>query len=150
GRETEDRPHVRLSGPDRAAAERLASLPDEVATILVITSSYPYDLEDLEDRVGAVVWSSHAGEAEGEALAELLSGRRDFSGRLAQTCPASIPLPSDLAYDVFASSSTYLYGQCSSFSFGHGLSVDRPHWCDVEIVAGPVAMQASLTPTTPR
>src|SRR5699024_3198278 len=150
GRETEDRPHVRLSGPDRAAAERLASLPDEVATILVITSSYPYDLEDLEDRVGAVVWSSHAGEAEGEALAELLSGRRDFSGRLAQTWPDSSPLPSVLDYDVIATSSTYLYGQGSSFPFGHGLAVDRPHWSDVEIVAGPDAMQVSLTLTTPR
>src|SRR5690606_23783560 len=34
GRETEDRPHVRLSAPDRAAAERLAALPGDVATVL--------------------------------------------------------------------------------------------------------------------
>src|SRR5699024_2941213 len=149
GRETEDRPHVRLSGPDRAAAERLASLPDDVATILVLTSSYPYDLEGLEDRVGAVVWSSHAGEAEGEALAALLSGRRDFSGRLAQTWPDSGPLPAVLDYDVITTSSTYLYGQPARFALGHGLAVDRPHWSDVEVLAGPDALHVEVTLTAP-
>ena len=149
GRETEDRPHPRLSGPDRAALERLAAMPDEVATVLVIISSYPYDLEGFEERVGAVVWSSHAGEAEGEALADLLTGRRDFSGRLAQTWPDSGPLPSVLDYDVITTGSTYLYGQGARFALGHGLAVDRPHWSDVEITAGPDSVQVTVTLTAP-
>ena len=149
GRETEDRPHVRLPAPDRAAARRLAALPDQVATILVITSSYPFDLEGLEEQVGAVVWSSHAGEAEGEALADLLTGRRDFSGRLAQTWPDSSPLPSVLDYDVIGTGMTYLYGQGSRFGFGHGLAVDRPEWSDVEIVAGADSLQVTVTLTAP-
>lgn len=149
GRETEDRPHVRLSGPDRAAAERLAALPRSVATVLVITSSYPYDLEGLEERVGAVVWSAHAGEAEGEALADLLTGRRDFSGRLAQTWPGSRPLPSVLDYDVITTGSTYLYGQDARFPFGHGLTVDRTGWSAAEITAGADALQVTVTLTAP-
>lgn len=149
GRETEDRPHVRLSGPDRAAVERLAALPADVATILVITSSYPYDLEGVEERVGAVVWSSHAGEAEGEALADLLTGRRDFSGRLAQTWPDASPLPSVLDYDVIGTGSTYLYGQGARFPFGHGVSVDRTRWSDVEVTAGPEALQVAVTVSGP-
>lgn len=149
GRETEDRPHVRLSGPDRAAAELLAALPDDIATVLVITSSYPYDLEGLEERVGAVVWSSHAGEAEGEALADLLTGRRDFSGRLAQTWPDSAPLPSVLDYDVISTGSTYLYGQGARFSFGHGLTLDRAGFSDVQITPGEESVQVSVTLTPP-
>lgn len=149
GRETEDRPHVRLAGPDRAAAERLASLPEAVATVLVVLSSYPYDLEGLEERVGAVVWSSHAGEAEGEALAELLGGRREFSGRLAQTWPDSSPLPSVLDYDVITTGSTYLHGQGARFAFGHGLAVDRARWDDPRITAGPDALQVEVALTAP-
>ncbi|MGP5641128.1 glycoside hydrolase family 3 N-terminal domain-containing protein [Brachybacterium tyrofermentans] len=149
GRETEDRPHVRLSGPDRTAVERLASLPADVATVLVITSSYPYDLEGFEERVGAVVWSSHAGEAEGEALADLLTGRRDFSGRLAQTWPDASPLPSVLDYDVIGTGSTYLYGQGARFPVGHGLSVDRTSWSDIEVTAGPEALQVAVTVSAP-
>lgn len=149
GRETEDRPHVRLSEPDRAAVERLAALPSGVATVLVITSSYPYDLEGLEEQVGAVVWSSHAGEAEGEALADLLTGRRDFSGRLAQTWPDSSPLPSVLDYDVIGTGATYLYGQGARFPLGHGLTVDRTRWSDVEITAGPESLQVTVTVSAP-
>jgi beta-glucosidase len=149
GRETEDRTEVRLPAPARTAAERLAALPAEVATVLVITSSYPYDLEGLEDRVGAVVWSSHAGEAEGTALADLLAGRRNFSGRLAQTWPGSSPLPSVLDYDVIATSSTYLYGQEARFPFGHGLSTDRADWGRAGITAGPEGLCAEVTLSAP-
>lgn len=149
GRETEDRPHVHLAAPDRAAAQLLADLPDEVATVLVILSSYPYDLDGLEERIGAVVWSSHAGEAEGEALAALLTGRRDFSGRLAQTWPDASPLPSVLDYDVLTAGSTYLHGQGASFPFGHGLAVDQTQWDDIQVTAGPDALQVELTLAAP-
>jgi beta-glucosidase len=144
GRETEDRPHARLPDPDRAAAEALAALGDEVATVLVITSSYPYDLEGLEERVGAVVWSSHAGEAEGEALADLLTGRRDLSGRLAQTWPGSAPLPPLSDYDVISTGSTYLYGQEARFPFGHGLSVDPVAWPEASLATDPDGITARV------
>lgn len=150
GRETEDRPHARLPQPDRTAARRLAALPDHIATVLVITSSYPYDLEGLEDQVGAIVWSSHAGEAEGEALADLLRGHRDFSGRLAQTWPGSSPLPSVLDYDVIGTGSTYLYGQSARFPLGHGLAVDRVHWSEPEVTAGAESLQVRISLTAPR
>lgn len=149
GRETEDRPHAQLMGPDREAAELLAALPDTVATVLVLTSSYPYDLQGLEERVGAVVWSAHAGEAEGEALAALLTGERDFSGRLAQTWPDSSPLPSVLDYDVIATGSTYLYGQGARFPFGHGLALDETAWSAPRVEADADALTVATTLTAP-
>ncbi|MEE1618718.1 glycoside hydrolase family 3 N-terminal domain-containing protein [Brachybacterium sp. J153] len=149
GRETEDRPHVRLAAPDLAAAEALADLAGEVATVLVITSSYPYDLGGLEERIGAVVWSSHAGEAEGEALADLLTGARDFSGRLAQTWPDSSPLPSVLDYDVIGTGATYLYGQGARFPFGHGLAVDPTSWPEASLTTGPAGITARVRVAAP-
>ena len=149
GRETADRPDVHLPEPARAAAEHLAALPDDVATILVITSSYPYDLDGLEERIDAVVWSAHAGEAEGEALADLLTGRRDFSGRLAQTWPGSAELPSVLDYDVISTSSTYLYGQESRFAFGHGLATDPVQWKQAEVAAGADALHVEVALSAP-
>lgn len=149
GRETEDRPHVRLSTPDREAAEHLAQLAEHMPTVLVITSSYPYDLEGLEERVGAVVWSSHAGEAEGEALADLLTGRRDFSGRLAQTWPTSDPLPPLLDYDVITAGSTYLYGQPARYGFGHGLAVDPTTWPEASLDTDPTGIAARVRVAAP-
>jgi beta-glucosidase len=149
GRETEDRQEVRLPGPMREAVERLVALPADVASVLLITSSYPYDLEGFEDEVGAVVWSSHAGEAEGLALTDLLAGNRDFSGRLAQTWPGSQPLPSVLDYDIISTSSTYLYGQDARFAFGHGLSIDRVQWSDAEITAEPDGLHIGVRLSAP-
>lgn len=147
GRETEDRPHLRLPEGDRAALRALAALPAEVATVLVITSSYPYDLEGLEEQVGAVVRSAHAGEAEGEALADLLTGARDFSGRLAQTWPTSAPLPSVLDYDTIGTSMTYQYGQEAGFGFGHGLTLDPCDWhgIDARWDGDEIAVQVDVT-----
>jgi beta-glucosidase len=150
GRETEDRPDLRLTAQDRAAAERLAALPAGITTVLVVVSSYPVDLGGLEDRVGAVIWSSHAGECEGTALADLLSGKRDFSGRLAQTWPTSAPLPALLDYDVIRSGSTYLYGQEARFPFGHGHALDPLSWEDVQIQAGAEGLRVRLRLQPPR
>lgn len=149
GRETEDRPHARLHAPDLAAADVLAALDEDVATVLVITSSYPYDLGGLEERIGAVVWSSHAGEAEGEAIADLLTGARDFSGRLAQTWPDSSPLPGLLDYDVIGTGSTYLYGQGARFAFGHGLAVDPLTWPESSLASGPDGLAARVRVAAP-
>ncbi|MCL3778229.1 MULTISPECIES: glycoside hydrolase family 3 C-terminal domain-containing protein [unclassified Actinomyces] len=150
GRETEDRPHTRLPEPDRRLVQRLRALPAEVATVLVITSSYPYDLEGLDDGIDAVIWSSHLGQSEGEALADVLTGARDFSGRLAQTWPIDSELPDLLDYNIIRTKSTYLYGQPHRFPFGHGLSVDTVHWDRVTLELGHSGVSAHVDMTAPR
>src|SRR5699024_391033 len=35
------------------------------------------------------------------------------------------------------------------FALGHGLAVDRPHWSDVEVLAGPDALHVEVTLTAP-
>ena len=59
----------------------------------------------------------------GPALASLLLGHREFSGRLAQAWIPEDSLTDILDYDVIASSATYLYGQDAIFPFGHRLTL---------------------------
>src|SRR5699024_8573603 len=82
-------------------------------------------------------------------LADLLTGRRDFSGRLAQTWPGSAELPSVLDYDVISTSSTYLYGQESRFAFGHGLATDPVQWKQAEVAAGADALHVEVALSAP-
>src|SRR5690606_2579970 len=75
------------------------------------------------EKASAIVWSSHAGEQLGSGLADVLTGRVEPTGRLAQTWWAG---ESDLAdvldYDIITSRSTYLYSIARpDFAFGHGL-----------------------------
>ncbi|MDU0349352.1 glycoside hydrolase family 3 C-terminal domain-containing protein [Actinomyces sp. MRS3W] len=150
GRETEDRPHTRLPEPDKALVEQLRRQPDNVTTVLVIISSYPYDLEGLDAGIDAVLWSSHLGQSEGDALADLLTGARDFSGRLAQTWPIDSQLPDLLDYNIIRTQSTYLYNQPSSFAFGHGLSIDSTRWTDPKLELSPDGVQVHIAVTAPQ
>lgn len=117
GRETRDRGTIHLP-------ESTARLVREVTganprTILVIMSSYPYVTPDAP----AILWTSHAGQETGHALADLLFGRHAPEGRLPQTWYASDDdLPPALDYDIIKAGWTYQYLRSEPrFPFGHGL-----------------------------
>ncbi|MEU3555782.1 glycoside hydrolase family 3 C-terminal domain-containing protein [Streptomyces fragilis] len=120
GRETQDRRTLRLPGhQERLLRAALAANP---RTVLALVSSYPYAVD--VDRVPAVLWSAHGGQAAGTALARVLAGDVSPSGRLPQTWYADdADLPPLLDYDLIASRQTYLYFEGEPlFPFGHGLS----------------------------
>jgi beta-glucosidase len=121
GRETEDRPALALPAQQ---AELVAVAADANArVVLLVISSYPFALGTALDRAPAIVWSSHAGEQLGNGLADLLTGRVEPTGRLAQTWWAGEgDLADVLDYDIITSRSTYLYSAARpDFAFGHGL-----------------------------
>lgn len=92
-------------------------------TVLVIMSSYPYTTPDAP----AIVWTCHAGQESGHALADLLTGRHAPEGRLPQTWYASDrDLPGPLDYDIIKSGWTYQYSPAEPrYPFGHGLTYTR-------------------------
>src|SRR5699024_11352763 len=104
-------------------------------TALVVISSYPYDLGEHHETPDAVVWSSHAGAQSGPALASLLLGHREFSGRLAQAWVPEHALTDILDYDVITSEANYLYGQEARFPFGLGLPDNSTRWTVTSIEA---------------
>ena len=118
GREAQDRTTLALpSAMDRLIREVTAANP---RTVLVIMSSYPCLTADAP----AIVWTCHAGQETGNALADLLSGRHAPCGRLPQTWYASDDdLPGPLDYDIIKSGWTYQYsGAEPRYPFGHGLT----------------------------
>ena len=122
GRETEDRPHLRL--PESQAELGRAVLEANPATVLVVVSSYPYVLGTLGDDAAAVVWTSHAGQELGHAVADVLTGAVEPYGRLAQSWPETEADAGDLLdYDVIGGGLTYWYApRPARWAFGHGLS----------------------------
>ncbi|MFJ6213437.1 glycoside hydrolase family 3 C-terminal domain-containing protein [Streptomyces sp. NPDC092296] len=122
GRETEDRRDLALP-PQQEEALRAAHTANP-ATVLLLTSSYPYAVDRAAGSVPAVLWSAHGGQEGGRALAEVLLGDHSPAGRLPQTWyRTGQRLPDLLDYDVIAARATYLYlDEEPLHPFGHGLS----------------------------
>jgi beta-glucosidase len=122
GRETEDRTTLELP----PATRRLIRAVREAnpRTVLVIMSSYPYALGWAADQVPAIVWTCHAGQETGNAVADILLGRHQPTGRLTQTWhTCDEDLPDILEYDIIKAGRTYLYFAGEPlYPFGHGLS----------------------------
>ncbi|HZX02112.1 glycoside hydrolase family 3 protein [Kribbella sp.] len=122
GRETEDRRSLDLpAGQERLVREVHSANPQ---TVLVLTSSYPFAIGWAEQHLPAILWSAHGGQEYGRALADVLFGDHDPSGRLTQTWyHSAADLPGLLDYDIVTTDATYLYYRGTPlYPFGHGLS----------------------------
>ena len=122
GREAHDRTSMDLAaGQERLARAVLAANPN---TVLVLQSSYPQTIGWEQQHVPAIVWTTHAGQETGHAIADVLFGDTNPSGRLTQTWYASADdLPDILDYDIAKAGTTYLYHRGPVlYPFGYGLS----------------------------
>ncbi|WP_093554678.1 beta-glucosidase [Pseudoduganella namucuonensis] len=128
-----------LTLPDRQDALIAAVAKANPNTVVVLESGGPVLMPWL-DQVGAVVEAWYPGTAGGEAIARVLSGEVDASGRLPLTFPASLEqlprpkldgegLPKDSRFTVNYHEGAAvgykwfdLKGHKPLFPFGHGLS----------------------------
>jgi beta-glucosidase len=144
-REPRDRPSLGLP----AATERLIREVSAVnpRTVLVLMSSYPYALDP--DGIPAVVWTCHAGQETGRALAAVLSGEHAPEGRLTQTWYRSdADLPAALDYDIIKAGWTYQYfGGEPRYPFGHGLGYTTFGYDSLELEQDHDSITASITVT---
>ena len=116
-----------------------------VPVVLVLLTGRPYALGRWDGRLGAVVQAFFPGEEGGPAVAGVLSGRVDPSGRL----PVSVPRlpggqpwtylqpPLGLADEVSNLDPTPLY------PFGHGRSYTEFTWSDYAATAPEIATDGS-------
>ena len=90
-------------------------------TVVVVENSYPTTGWDTLS-VPGILWTSHAGQETGHAVADVLFGDKNPSGRLTQTWYASdAGLPSILDYDIAKTGMTYQYypgSRCSRSATG--------------------------------
>ncbi|HST85162.1 MAG TPA: glycoside hydrolase family 3 C-terminal domain-containing protein [Kineosporiaceae bacterium] len=122
GRETQDRSTLALPPAQDALIRAVGNAHPRTA--LVVMSSYPYDLTWADAEVPAIVWTSHAGQETGSALADILLGRHAPTGRLPQTWyRRDADLPDLLEYDIIKARRTYQYFDGTPlYPFGHGLT----------------------------
>ncbi|QAY74899.1 beta-glucosidase [Agromyces protaetiae] len=132
------------------------------STIVVLETGNPPSMPWL-DSVPAVVEAWYSGQNGGEAIAEMLTGVVNPSGRLPVTFPASddqLVFPVTPNYgETWGTAATIEYAEGSdvgyrhhakhalppAFAFGHGLSYTEFSYDDVVITAGDGGVQATLT-----
>ncbi|MBW5448896.1 carbohydrate-binding protein [Cohnella sp. CFH 77786] len=122
GKETIDRPDLTLpESQERLIRETLAANPN---TIVVVVGSYPFAIPWLEEHVPAILYTSHAGQELGNAVADVLFGDYAPAGRLGMTWYRSADqLPDIMDYDIIRSGRTYQYFEGDVlYPFGHGLT----------------------------
>ncbi len=102
----------------------MAAEKENKRTVMAVVSSYPYSIVSESEAVPAVIYSSHAGPELGSAFAEVICGKYNPAGRLAQTWYRSEhELPSIFDYDIIKNDMTYLYYKGDPlYPFGYGLS----------------------------
>jgi beta-glucosidase len=122
GRENHDRTFMGLApGQEDLVKAVTAANPH---TIVVVTGSYPTTINWEQANDPAILWTTHAGQETGHALADVLFGDYNPSGRLTQTWPQSQSQVADIMnYDIMKSGQTYMYDtQPALYPFGYGLS----------------------------
>ena len=121
GREADDRSSTELAPAQKALVEAVRKANKH--TIVVVENSYPTTGWDTQGAPG-LLWTTHAGQETGHAVADVLFGDHNPSGRLTQTWYASdAGLPSILDYDIAKTGLTYQYYPGKPlFPFGYGLS----------------------------
>lgn len=119
-----------LELPDEQGALVDEALASGTPVVLVVLSGRPYALGRWADRCSAVVQAFFPGEEGGPALAGVLAGRVNPSGRL----PVSVPRDPAGQPWTYLAPPLGLRGEASSidptplFPFGHGLSYTTYDW----------------------
>ncbi|GIG48920.1 glycoside hydrolase family 3 C-terminal domain-containing protein [Dactylosporangium siamense] len=147
GRETVDRSSLLLP-PEQETLLR-AVLDAAPATVVTLVSSYPYAIDWAQEHAPAILWSSHAGQELGNALADVLLGAANPGGRLPQTWyrgDTALPAPTD--YDIIGSGWTYQYHRGEPlYPFGHGLSYTTFGYGPLDVTPTADGYTASVTVT---
>ncbi len=119
--EGHDRQDITLPGAQEELIQ--AVLQANPRTVLVLHTNNSLAIEQAHNTVPAIICSFFAGQAQGQAIAEVLFGRYNPGGKLPQTWYRSIDqLPHFHDYDV-SKGRTYMYlAEKPLYPFGHGLS----------------------------
>jgi beta-glucosidase len=123
--------------------------------VVILTGGSPIDVREISQLADAVVMAWYPGQEGGNALADLLFGDANFSGRLPVTFPESVDvLP---AFDDYSMQGrTYKYMTHGvMYPFGYGLSYSQVQYANAAVTTparkdAPLQVEAQLTNTGKR
>jgi beta-glucosidase len=158
--EAVDKPDMKLPfGQDDLIRALLQANPN---TIIVLQTGGPVDMQAWGAQAKGIIQAWYAGMEGGNALADIIFGRVNPSGKLPMTFPVRLedgpadPIPAEsfetleFNYDegIFVGYRYYdTYGVAPAFSFGHGLSYTTFSYDDLilERVAEGIRVKVTLT-----
>ncbi|MFG2072345.1 beta-glucosidase family protein [Nonomuraea maritima] len=140
-----DAPDLRLPGPQPELVE--AVLATGTPVVLVVVSGRPYALGQYKDRVAAAVQAFLPGVEGGAALAGVLSGRVNPSGRLPVQIPVSPAInPSTYLQPPLGrrTDGITVLDPTPAFAFGHGLSYTPVEYVSLAVDRAECATDGSV------
>ncbi len=133
--ESADRQQIRLSKEEEAAIHALAEASEKL--VVVVYAGAAIDMSDWIGEADAVLWAGYGGEFVSRAVARVLTGKVNPSGKLTETFPLSLEdVPAENAYRdeavmVYSEGLNVGYRYFDTFGvpvlfpFGYGLSYSR-------------------------
>ena len=146
--EGKDRDTLDLPDEQVDLIRRLAKVNKNL--VVVLLSGSPLTVSEIHDHAAAVIQGWYPGEQGGNALAELLYGIENFSGRLCASFPKSVDDIPPMDDYIMTHGRTYLYSRAEpQYPFGFGLSYTRFVYSDlkIETADGGYSVSAKLTNT---
>ncbi len=130
-----DRQQIKLCKEEELAIHALAKASEKL--VVVVYAGAAIDMSDWIDEADAVVWAGYGGEFVNKAVAQVLTGKVNPSGKLTETFPLSLAdVPSENAYVdeavmLYSEGLNVGYRYFDTFGvpvlypFGYGLSYSR-------------------------
>jgi beta-glucosidase len=145
GRENDDRTDMNLASGQEALVQAVTKANPH--TIVVVENSYPTTINWEQQHDPAVLWTTHAGQEMGHALADVLFGAYNPSGRLTQSWPQSqSQVANILDYNIMKSGQTYMYStQPVLYPFGYGLSYSTFRYENMRVSAPDMRTDGAVT-----
>ncbi|MGF6508171.1 glycoside hydrolase family 3 N-terminal domain-containing protein [Paraburkholderia sp. 32] len=111
-------------------------------TVVVMTGGRPYNLGGLEERIAAQIMAFAPGERGAEALADLLVGRANFSGRLPLSVPKSAgAVPYVYNHRLKSAGTPIAYHFGCRYPFGFGLGYTQFRYVDLALAHSEVPIE---------
>jgi beta-glucosidase len=135
GKEEIDRPDIQLAEAQEQLIREVYTVNPN--TVVVVIGSYPFAINEVNERIPAVIYMSHAGQEIGQAIADVLFGDYSPAGRLNMTWYKSVEQLTDIMdYDIIKTKRTYQYFDGEPlYPFGHGLTYSPITYDKLELPA---------------
>jgi beta-xylosidase len=114
-------------------------------TVVVVTSGRPYSLDGLEDQAAAVLMAFQPGQEGGEAIADLLTGKVNPSGRLVLSIPKNVgAVPYYYNHKLKSGGAPIAYHFGTKYPFGYGLSYTQFAYGELRIKENQISSDGTV------